>query len=336
MKPNILFLSLFLLIFCGESQSQSFRVMFYNVENLFDTINDPHKNDEEFLPTGIKRWNSYRYYKKLNQLSKVISAVGEWDTPALIGLCEVENERTLDDLTQHTPLRKMQYRYLIADSPDDRGIDVALLYQRDKFKYISHECIRIDFPKNPKKKTRDVLHVTGQVITGDTLDIFVCHFPSRRGGQAVSEPDRIQAAQSVRSEIDQIISIRKKPNILIMGDFNDEPSSRSISGALIGDDTILYNLFAEIEKTSPIGSYKFQGNWELLDQIIVSSHLLQPNNPFHVLAQSAQIVDFDFLLIQDANGGKRPRKTFNGPRYEGGYSDHLPVFVDFSVETMAQ
>jgi endonuclease/exonuclease/phosphatase family metal-dependent hydrolase len=304
--------------------------MFYNTENLFDTINDPKKNDEEFLPEGIKHWSSYRYYKKINNLTKVISAVGEWDTPALIGLCEVENEKTMTDLTQHSLLRKMQYRFVMTDSPDDRSIDVALLYQRNKFRYITHEDIRITFPKNPKKKTRDVLHVTGQVLTGDTLDIFVCHFPSRRGGQSASEPDRMHVAEIVRSEINRIMKNRKTPNVLIMGDFNDEPSSRSIAGILVGNDQTMHNLFAEIEKKSDIGSYKFQKNWNFLDQIIVSSNLLRTEKAFHVKPLSAKIFHADFMFINDkANAGKRPRKTFHGPKYEGGFSDHLPVLVDF-------
>jgi endonuclease/exonuclease/phosphatase family metal-dependent hydrolase len=308
--------------------------MFYNVENLFDTINDPNKNDEEFLPEGIKHWNNYRYYKKLNNLAKVISAAGKWEIPALIGMCEVENAQTLDDLTAHSLLKKMKYRYIITDSPDLRGIDVALLYQRDQFKYLYHNSIRIHFPKNPKKKTRDVLHVTGQVLTGDTLDIFVCHFPSRRGGQSASEPDRMYVAEVVRLHVDSLIALRKTPNLLIMGDFNDEPSSRSIFRILIKKEEpeVLYNLFSGIEKTSPTGSYKFQQHWNFIDQIIVSSNLLQLDKPFHVKPHSATIFHPGFLMIDDkANGGKRPRKTFHGPKYEGGFSDHFPVLVDFEL-----
>jgi predicted extracellular nuclease len=225
----------------------------------------------------------------------------------------------------------MQYRYLVTESEDARGIDVALLYQRDRFKYLYHNSIQIHFPHNRKKKTRDILHVTGKIITGDTLDVFVCHFPSRRAGQFASEPDRIRAASVLREKTDSLQRCRKKANILIMGDFNDEPFDKSISQVLVRDD--LHNLFLSVAQKSLIGSYKFGDQWNFLDQIIVSGNLLDNRNPFHVIKNTATIFHADFLLTDDrANGGKRPKKTFNGRKYEGGYSDHLPVYVDFSIQ----
>jgi predicted extracellular nuclease len=333
MKPNlIVFLILFIfnLFVLPISAQDTFRVMFYNVENLFDTLDDPDKADEEFTPNGSRRWNNKRYYNKLNNLAKVITSLGEWEIPVLIGLCEVENEKVIRDLTTYSPLRKMQYRHAMTESADERGIDVALLYQRDRFKYLYQKNIQITLPSNPQKKTRDVLHVTGRLITGDTLDVFVCHFPSRRNGQFESEPDRIEAASVIRRTVDSLKSCRTNENILIMGDFNDEPSDKSLARVLVGND--LCNLFLPLSKRSYIGSYKYGGLWNFLDQIFVSTNLLDEQKPFHVLEKTATIFQPNFLFVDDrTHGGKRPKKTFHGWRYEGGYSDHLPVFVDFRI-----
>jgi predicted extracellular nuclease len=333
MNTKLISILLSLLICPCVSAQNTFRVMFYNVENLFDTMDDPDKQDDEFTPEGFRHWNNYRYYKKLNNLAKVITSVGEWEIPALVGMCEVENDKTVKDLTHYSPLKKMNYRYVVTESDDARGIDVALLYQRDRFKYLYHSCTRIFFPNNPQKKTRDILHVTGEVITGDTLDVFVCHFPSRRGGEFESEPDRMYAASVVRAKADSLSAIRSKANILIMGDFNDEPSNKSIARILCAENKEtpgLYNLFLPVAKKSATGSYKFRDQWNFLDQIIVSENVLNPGHSFRVLPETATIFQAEFILTEDVtHGGKRPKKTFHGYKYEGGYSDHLPVYVDF-------
>ena len=331
MKTNLIIILALLLSISPIIAQTPFRVMFYNVENLFDPSDNPDKKEKEFTPNGSRHWSNKRYYTKLNNLAKVITALGEWDTPALVGLCEVENDKVVHDLTTYSPLRNRQYRYIMTESEDARGINVALLYQRDRFKYLYHNCIRITFPYNPQKKTRDVLHVTGQIITGDTLDVFVCHFPSRRNGQLASEPDRVQVASVVRTVIDSLKTDRPNANILIMGDFNDEPADKSLSQILVKDD--LYNLFLPVSKQSYTGSYKFGEQWNFIDQIIVSINLINQQRQFHVIPETARIFQADFLLVDDrTHGGKRLKKTFNGYRYEGGYSDHLPVFVDFSVK----
>jgi endonuclease/exonuclease/phosphatase family metal-dependent hydrolase len=348
MKLNFFVLFFFCAVLSVEAQT-SFRVMFYNVENLFDTEDEPNKNDDEFTPRGFRSWTNKRYYAKLNNLAKVITSVGQWDTPALIGLCEVENDKVLKDLTSYSLLKKMEYRYIVTESADRRGIDNALLYQRDRFKYLYHSCIPIDFPENKRKKTRDILYVTGQVITGDTLDVFVCHFPSRRGGEIESEPDRMYVASVIREKADSLMFIREKANILIMGDFNDEPSDKSISETMKAkaipsqaissqaisfrpDKNDLYNLFLSIQQESKIGSYKYGNQWNFLDQIIISGDLLTRENRFHALPESAAIFRETFLLTEDkSHGGKRPKKTYHGRKYEGGYSDHLPVYADFQL-----
>ena len=205
MKFKLLTLTIFSLLFFPVFGQTNFRLMFYNVENLFDTFDDPDKDDNDFLPEGAMRWTPGRYQNKLNNIAKVITSAGEWDTPALVGLCEVENEKVIRDLTQNSPLRRVNYRYIVTNSPDTRGIDVALLYQRDKFRYLNHKNYTIKFPYNSRKYTRDILHVTGQVSTQDTLDVFVCHFPSRRAGESESEADRIFVASVLKAKSDSLI-----------------------------------------------------------------------------------------------------------------------------------
>lgn len=318
------------------SAQNNFRVMFYNVENLFDTFDDPTKNDNEFLPDGMRHWTKNRYNTKLNNIAKVITSAGEWGVPALVGMCEVENEKVMDDLTRYSPLKKADYRYVISDSRDTRGIDVALLYQRDRFKLIANTTYPVFFPHNKRKKTRDILHVTGQVKSKDTLDVFVCHFPSRRGGEKESEPDRIYVASLLKSKTDSLMRVRNKACILIMGDFNDEPSDKSISKTLQAwpvskniEPKKLYNLFQHFEKQKNTGSYKFRNNWNMLDQIIVSGNMLSEKQSFHALPHTATIFRREFMMTEDKTyGGLRPQKTYHGNKYEGGYSDHLPVFLD--------
>ena len=175
--------------FCTLSFAQQirFRVVSWNVENLFDIHHDSLKNDREFLPDALRHWNYTRYKKKLTDMARVITAVGEWEPPALVGLCEVENDTVLRDLTRRSPLKELNYRYVMTDSPDLRGIDVALLYQRDLFKLLSFRSVSIP-PLKQFRPTRDLLHVSGLLLTGDTLDVFVCHLPSRRSKRIRTVP----------------------------------------------------------------------------------------------------------------------------------------------------
>ena len=338
----------FLLFFASPPlfAQATFKVMTYNVENFFDTRDNPTKNDDEFLPSGNRYWTQSRYYHKLQQIAKVISAAGEWSTPALIALCEVENDSVLSHLTRRTPLRWQDYRYIITQSPDPRGINVALLYQRDQFFYLRHESIPIRFSGNKHKLTRDILHVYGKIITGDTLDVFVCHFPSRYGGEKESEKDRFDAARTLRGSSDSLLLIREKPQILIMGDFNDTPQDRSISeifaaqafpeNTQITDSTscTYYNLFASPHITQFPGSHKYQGEWSQLDQIIVNRDLITQESSMHIIPESIHIFAPDFLLTKDKTWrGVRPFRTYYCFKYEGGFSDHLPLTVDFLIRS---
>lgn len=340
MKNLFWVISLFLCTsFVAQGQSVPFRVMWYNVENLFDTEDDPDKDDNEFLPSGKRYWTPKRYYHKLRQVARTITAAGEWDTPALVGLCEVENDSVLTHLLTRTPLRKQSYRYAISKGSDKRGINVALLYQRDKFAWVGEESIPVLYERSKEKPTRDILHVWGRVISGDTLDVFVCHLPSRSGGEKETEGYRRDACLLLRSLCDSLSLTRRNPNILLMGDFNDTPADRNIRDVLHArsmeestPDDLLVNLFAGSFKSPFPGSHKYKGEWSQLDQIIINRELLTTSRSVHIIPGSPHIFAPSFLLKKDKTwNGKRPKRTYYGFQYEGGYSDHLPLIVDLSI-----
>ena len=315
-----------------------FRVVSWNIENLFDTHHDSLKNDREFLPDATRHWNYSKYKKKLADIARTITAIGEWNPPALIGLCEVENDTVLRDLTRRSPLKELDYRYVMTDSPDLRGIDVALLYQRDLFKLLSSRPVSIP-PFGQHRPTRDLLHVSGLLLTGDTLDVFVCHLPSRSGGVRESEPYRLHAAQILRTEADSILHKRLHPQVIIMGDFNDYPTNKSIREVLeaeVPSSTLsplkLYHLLARKAKSKDFGSYKYRGEWELLDHLIVSGTLLNRSGEFFTSEEKANVCLLPFLLIEDKKyGDKEPFRTYKGMKYQGGVSDHLPIYTDFEL-----
>lgn len=324
-----------------EQDTIYFKVMSYNVENLFDTKDDSLKNDEEFLPTATRHWTYRKYRKKLDDIAKVIMAVGEGEIPALVALCEVENDTVLRDLTRYSALREADYRYIMTDSKDERGIDVALLYQRHLFKPISTQSIPIKPTKKQQSPTRDILHVSGILINQDTLDVIVCHFPSRSRGSKLTEPYRIDVATKVKATTDSLLSLRQRGQVLIMGDLNDYPQSTSIAKILQAKapeqhslivQHRLYHLLADKCKSKSFGSYKYQGRWQLLDHILVSGTLLQPSSPLYTCNAWADVCNLPFLLIEDERyGGNQPFRTYHGMRYQGGYSDHLPIYTTFRL-----
>ena len=220
-----------------ENTENRDRIVFYNVENLFDVYNDSLTNDDEFTPEGERNWNNYKFYKKLNNLSKVIISIGEWNPPSVIGFCEIENRFVLNKLIYETPLKSIDYKIIHAESPDRRGIDVAFLYRESRFVPLFYSPIPINFPDDTLSKTRDILYVKGVLAEADTVHFFVNHWPSRYGGYEDSKPRRIFVASVLRSKVDSILSVNRDPNIIIMGDFNDEPWDESISvdsGSKIG------------------------------------------------------------------------------------------------------
>ncbi len=310
---------------------ERFRVISYNVENLFDCENDLLTNDDAFTETGDYQWSYGKYKMKLNNISKAITAAGEWETPALIGLCEVENATVVSDILQKTQLRNTSYKFLHQDSPDLRGVDVALIYLPEKFNLISEKYLRVVLEDRP---TRDILFASGIVPSGDTLHIFVNHWPSRYGGELESEPNRIIAAKTLKHITDSLLRINIKSKIIIMGDFNDYPSNTSLTqelGAIRewknSTPGKLYNLCAQFEKKEGIGSHKFGGEWGMLDQFIVSGELLNENSSFYTVQKEAHICRAPFLLKKDKSG-ETPKRSFLGTFFVNGFSDHLPIYLD--------
>ncbi|MDU1890070.1 MAG: hypothetical protein E6767_05210 [Dysgonomonas sp.] len=337
---RFLFLYLFFVSAVIYTTAQErFRIVFYNVENLYDTKDNPEKNDDDLTPEGNLHWTNYRYWKKLNNLSEAITSVGNGYPPAIIGLCEIENDSVLFDFTKRASLRKHKYEYIGTYSKDLRGSNVALLYQRDQIKIISKKTYTPVL--DSVRTTRDILHVTGKVVNGKTLDIFVCHFPSRSEGIKKTRPFRIKCAQLLRQKVDSLFKVRKDVNIIIMGDFNDYPNDISIletlKAELIADNIEpngLYNMFYHKMPDKSIGSYKYRGKWNFLDQFIVSGSLLNPSNKVSIKNKDASVYVVDFLLEADSPkyGGKKPFRTYSGYKYLGGYSDHLPIYMDIIIK----
>ena len=318
-----------------QAQRGDIRFVSYNVENLFDMFDDPEKADDEFLPWGFRGWNKDRYNKKLKDIYKVLVNMGGWELPEIIGLIEVENRLVLEELISRTPLSMHGYAIIHHDSPDARGIDVAIIYRKEHFIPLYDEAIPVRFPFDTMARTRDILYVSGIVNKKDTLHILLCHYPSRRGGQATSEPRRVFVSTLVRAKVDSILAINPAANIIVAGDLNDEPANRSVYEVLRAKGKMadmqagdLYNYMYPM-KEKGLGTYKFQGFWNMLDHIIVSSGLLDKSSGLYSLPHSAHIFRPDWLTVpDDASPGVKPFYTFTGAVYTGGYSDHFPVYLD--------
>ncbi len=319
----------------GQDHQQRFTVVFYNTENLFDTIDAPLTNDEEFTPSSEKHWNTQRYEKKLADISKVLSDAGGEDLPDVIGLAEVENGAVLNDLV-NTPLLAGKYKIVHEESPDERGIDVALLYRPDRFEYISHEKIPVTFPFDSTLTTRDILYVKGKAPDGGVLNIFVNHWSSRYGGMAASEPKRMYCAVALRKRLDLLLTRDNHARILIMGDFNDEPTNRSVMDILHATDKRkniypgdLYDLFYDRHNLGNFGSYYYHGEWDMLDQFMVSYNLIDQKGKLSCHYDSGEVFKEPFMIFKNKEGVEVPDRTYGGPNYYGGVSDHFPVKVVF-------
>jgi predicted extracellular nuclease len=336
LTKRTLIIAILLFLIVQETIAQDrYRIMFYNVENLFDPFNDSLKNDDEFTPDGPRFWTWNRMNEKVNNIYKVITAVGEWDPPTMVGLCEIENRFVIERITKHTPLSKFDYRIVHRDSPDARGIDVGLLYRPDQFTVQEERFFRVTYPDNSDRATRDVLYARGVLTSKDTLHVFVNHWPSKFGGALVTEPGRIAAGKLVRQKVDSIRIFYPNAHIIIMGDFNDTPASRPLVeglNALPPSQPLkpdgLYNLHYTYEQRSE-GTLKFQGAWEVIDMMIVSKSLLNRMHGVYTTLDGGKIYRGDFLLEEDDRFvGVRPKRTYIGFRYHGGYSDHLPIYID--------
>ncbi|HEY4785130.1 MAG TPA: endonuclease/exonuclease/phosphatase family protein [Bacteroidales bacterium] len=339
----IRFVTLFIYLFATNVSAQNrgeIRIMTYNTENLFDTEDDPLTADDDYTPAGRLYWTKEKYHHKLFNIYKVITALGGWQPPEIIGLVEIENRRVLNDLLTITPLSKYNYAIAHYESPDPRGIDVALLFQSDKFKLLDKEPICIDFAGSPERKTRDILFVKLLYKNIDTLYLFVNHWPSRRGGEIETEDLRFEAALKLRHKIDLVLTAIPSAKIIVMGDFNDEPSDQSMTNYLkaesVFNQTItnhLYNLTFQMLKTTGKGTLYYKGQWSVLDQIIVSGSLIISKRGIYTKPTDIHIFTADFMIQTDQkNLGIKPLPTYSGPRYVGGYSDHLPVYLDLYLK----
>jgi len=328
-------------IFAQKKSNKIHTIAFYNLENLFDTEDDPTIDDSEFLPTAPNQWDEAKYQKKLQNMAKAIASIT--NAPDILGLCEVENRRVLEDLVKQNDLKEKDYGIIHYNSPDERGIDVAMLYKKNRFKPFKESSIRINLP-DTADKTRDVLFVSGVLGKKDTLHLFVAHFPSRRGGQQESEPKRVFVASQIRERIDSLQKISPKANIIVMGDLNDEPTNKSIAETLNAKPYTenlkpneLFNAMGML-KAEGKGTHAYYNSkekkteWSLLDQIILSPALLNKKNNLQYVAGSATIHKPDFLLQTEPEQYRgQPLRTFAGKRYLAGYSDHLPVYVLVAV-----
>lgn len=310
-----------------------YRVMFWNVENLFDIYDDSLTNDDEFTPDAVRRWNYSRYKNKINNIYKVFIASGNPEPPEIIGLCEVENRKVLNDLVITSPFGMYEYKILHKDSEDDRGIDVAVLYNPKKIKVLGSDFVQPSFSSGAGK-TRDILYMKSVSDVTDTVNLFVCHLPSKYGGAGVTEILRKEVAGTIRKLVDSIQEIDINARIIICGDMNDPPHSESISGVLKSkcytrSDTIknedIYNLSCNLFP----GTYKYNGIWENIDQFIVSGNLLKNEKKKDMSGVKAEIFSPEFLLEQDETfSGNKPFRTWEGMKYKGGFSDHLPVILN--------
>ena len=319
---RILLTFLFLLSsFLSEAQSR-LTIVELNTENLFDTRHDTLKNDYEFLPDSPRHWTRTKYWQKLNRIGQTIIACGEdssgWTLPDIVGLCEVENDSVLFDLTRRSLLRKARYEYVMTASNDTRGIDVALLYSPFSFRLIKADTIRV-IPMKEMRPTRDILYVEGEIESGDTLHVFLLHAPSRMGGELYSRPFRKHVMEQLCNVIDSLRRQYVEPKLLVMGDFNDYADSPSLQLAY---EHGLINVSAEAHGCNGAkGTYRYHGEWGSLDQILVSENLRS-------WVIDCRINDARFLLEEDTKyGGVKPRRNYNGMRFNNGFSDHLPLVL---------
>lgn len=332
----VVFLSFFSILY-GQNSFKAGVIAFYNLENLFDTINTEGVDDEEFTPQGLNKWSSERYWIKINNMAEAISRIGEDDGikggPAILGVSEIENRQVLQDIVSHPLLRSSNYQIVHYDSPDLRGVDVALLYQPRYFRVISSESPElVIFDENGQRVyTRDQLVVTGS-LDGEIISIIVNHWPSRSSGESVTKSRRNEAATLTRTLVDSLQKIDKNARIVVMGDLNDDPVNESLRKYLRASDSPdkltdgeLFNCMYPLFKKG-IGSLYYRDGMNLFDQIIVSPALLGKDYSTYKF-YAARVFNKPFLVQQDGQYKDYPLRTYVGTTFQGGYSDHFPVYI---------
>jgi len=316
---------------------QKVSVAFYNQENLFDTINDPNKNDEEFLPEGKYKWNTEKYNNKLTHMAQVISSMNDGKGADFIGMCEVESVNALFDLSQNSQLKKQDYKLVFFEGADERGIDNGFLYKSSLVKAATGKTFEINPEGLGGDHTRNILLAEITLKNNEKIYFLVNHWPSRREGENESEFKRKYVASEVRSICDNIYKTNPKANIIVMGDLNDEPTNLSVitslgaTGAMSRTkDNLLFNTMYALAMDGQ-GSHKYQGKWGMLDQIIISANLLNEKSKVQYVKESAQVYKQDFMLETAEKYKGNPFRTFVGNKYLNGYSDHLPVMIYLNI-----
>ena len=338
---NRLLLSFILLILTQVSllaQEKQYKVGivgFYNCENFYDTINDPKTNDEDFTPAGDYHYGTAIYTDKVSRLAEVLSQMGKDVSPdglSMFGVAEIENETVLNDLISQPGFKGRNYKLVHYDSPDERGVDVALIYNPKYFQVLYSKPLNvplmIDGAPHP---TRDVLWVNG-TYDGDTINVFVNHWPSRRGGEDASAAYRALAAGVGKRVIDSLMKINPETKVILMGDLNDDPTSPSVAKVLgakgdkekVGKGE-LYNPWVKFIKNG-IGTLAYNDAWNLFDQIMISHGFLDQKQSGYFYSK-AFIFKKDFMMQQSGHYKGYPLRTFNGNIYQHGYSDHLPTYI---------
>lgn len=314
------------------SKTNQISVGFYNVENLFDTEDEPYKFNEQYLPTSEIKWTEERYNQKLTNLAEVISQLANNQAPHFLGVCEIENARVLNDLIGTQKLQAINYDIVHYESPDERGIDVGFIYNRDVFKVKRSESVEVDL-SDFDDATRDILWVQGKLHDVTELHFLINHWSSRREGRKESEPKRIKAAETVNTIKTKILKKDNDANIIVMGDFNDEPRNYAIAEILDVEekesDTDLDELFNPMVKLedADLGSYRYRSYWDMLDQIMLSGNLVSGNASLQYVKNSVDIKDDEWLRQHGNKYEGFPLRTYGGRKYLGGYSDHFPVYL---------
>ena len=332
---------LLLILLCGfsgcaqKTNDHSISVAFYNCENFFDTVHNPAKEDEEFTPSGKYHYTQRVYEQKVHNIATVIQQMDGADGPAIIGLAEVENNTVLNDLVNQPEIARRNYKYEWFDGPDPRGINVAMLYNPKYFRILKAEPLHVDLTGvQGKSVTRDVLHVQG-ILYGDTVHVFVNHWPSRIGGEEVSAPKRAIAAKVNKDAIAAIMKKTPDVKVIVMGDLNDNPTDNSITTTLgakseqsevAGND--LYDPWINIYKKGE-GTEEYRHSWNLFDQVIISGSFLK-NKDHKLHYEKAEIFKPDLIIDHYKGHEGEPHRSFVGTHWINGYSDHFPVILYLS------
>lgn len=322
-----------------KKQYQMGMIGFYNLENLFDTIDDPNTNDQEFLPKGSYGWNGTKYHSKLHNLAHVISTMGTeisghyLHCPDILGVSEIENRTVLEDLVSQPELAPYNFGIVHYDGPDARGVDVGLIYKKGKFTVLGSRSARLHDPSDPGFKTRDQLLVSG-LYMGDTIHIIVNHWPSRLGGEKRSSPKREMAARLTRSMVDSLLAINPEAKVIVMGDLNDDPKNKSVVEVMNAPMTDDYTKLqpGQMFNTSyglyrrGVGTLCYRGQWNLFDQILITQGLVGKDR--------STLKFYGYRIYNDESLNQKsgryigyPLRTHAGGVYLNGYSDHYPVFM---------